>query len=90
MSLDRCPTCKARYRRGESCRRCGMELVWLLRIKQNAQQIKQQLIHVLTEQDYKQAKVLVKQHQQLVADATIDHIGMFVNAQILSKQKQHQ
>ena len=78
MSLDRCPHCKARYRRGESCRRCGMELVWLLRIKQNAEQIKQQLIHRLTEQDYKQAKVLVKQHQQLVADANIDRISVFL------------
>lgn len=78
MSLDRCPHCKARYRRGESCRRCGMELVWLLRIKQNAEQIKRQLIHTLTERDYKQAKVLVKQHQQLVTDSTIDRIGMFL------------
>jgi alpha-galactosidase/6-phospho-beta-glucosidase family protein len=55
-----------------------MELVWLLRIKQDAQQIKQQLIRTLTEQDYKQAKVLVKRHQQLVTDASIDRIGVFL------------
>jgi len=78
VSLDRCPHCKARYRRGESCRRCGMELVWLLRIKQDAEQIKQQLICRLTEQDYKQARILIKQHQQLVADSTIDRIGVFL------------
>jgi hypothetical protein len=55
-----------------------MELVWLLRIKQDAQQIKQQLIRTLTEQDYKQAKVLVKRHQQLVTDVNVDRISVFL------------
>lgn len=76
--LERCPNCKARYRRGESCRRCGMEFVWLLRIQQDAKQLQQQLRCALTEQDYKQAKMLVKQHQQLLSDPMIDRIGVFL------------
>ena len=80
MILDRCPNCKARYRQGESCRRCGMELVWLLRIKQNAEQIKQQLIHALIKHDYEQAKVLADQHEQLVVDTMVERIGVFLDA----------
>ncbi|MGC1951293.1 MAG: hypothetical protein WA970_01650 [Gammaproteobacteria bacterium] len=34
--MDRCPNCRARYREGAQCYRCGMELSQLLRIEAQA------------------------------------------------------
>ena len=34
--MDRCPNCRARYREGEHCYRCGMELAQLLKIEAQA------------------------------------------------------
>lgn len=34
--MERCPNCRARYREGEHCYRCGMELSQLLQIEARA------------------------------------------------------
>ncbi len=34
--MERCPNCRARYREGTVCNRCGMDLSLLLRIEEQA------------------------------------------------------
>ena len=40
--MERCPNCGARYRTGETCRRCGMELQQLLSIEITVRQLTRQ------------------------------------------------
>ncbi len=76
--MDRCPNCKARYRQGDSCRRCGMDLTWLLKINAGAASIKREIRHCLLSGEYEQAKRLVVEHQRLVHDPRINSIHTFL------------
>lgn len=78
--MTRCPNCKARYKGGENCHRCGMELNWLLNIEESARVLRSKIIKALLSGDYQQAKILVQQHQQLIEHPLIDNIHPFIDS----------
>ena len=78
--MERCPNCKARYRKGETCRRCGMELKWLLKIEQSAESLRQQIIQALKNEEWGVAKRFIQQHQQLIEDPWINRMSQFLDA----------
>ncbi len=80
--MTRCPNCKARYKGGEHCHRCGMELNWLLNIEKSAQVLRSTLVKSLADADYQQTKKLVRQHQQLISHSLIDNIALFLNSNL--------
>jgi len=80
--MKRCPNCKARYKGGENCHRCGMEFKWLLTIQDSALALRSAIIKALTNEDYVQARKLVRQHQQLIKDPLIDAIAIFLEPRL--------
>lgn len=82
--MDRCPNCKARYRKRDSCHRCGMDLSWLLKINARAGSIKQEIRHCLLNGEYAQVKSLITRHQQLVNDPAINLIQAFLDKEELN------
>lgn len=61
----RCPNCRARYREGTTCHRCGMELELLLKIEQAAQYYLTVGISALAANDRHLAMVHLKRAYQL-------------------------
>lgn len=49
--MERCPNCRARYRDGEACRRCGMELGHLLAAEAAAERLLRQGVANLADGD---------------------------------------
>lgn len=76
--MDRCPNCKARYRDGEVCRRCGIEFVRLLEIEQQAELLRAKIANTLRTREFDQALKYVNQHRQLMTDPFMDHIHRFL------------
>lgn len=76
--MERCPNCKARYRSGEVCRRCGMELTWLLKIERNAELLHQQMIQALKNEQWETAKQYIQKHQQLVENPWVNKVSKFL------------
>ncbi len=76
--MKRCPNCRARYKGGESCHRCGMDFKWLLDIEKSALSLRPAIARALYENDYKQAKKLLGQHQQLIKDPVMDSLALFL------------
>lgn len=69
--MERCPNCRARYRDGEHCYRCGMELSQLLKIEAQAALWERTAVARLAAGDLSGAdaaatKSLLRQHRPLV------------------------
>jgi len=59
--MERCPNCRARYREGTVCYRCGMNLSLLLRIEEQAKAWERIAVERLAVGDHEGAKVAIKQ-----------------------------
>lgn len=88
--MERCPNCKVRYRGGETCRRCGIELTWLLEIDRQAATLRNKIIAALRDNQQSTALNYVKKHRQLVADPWVDTLYQFLQAAELEKPVLHQ
>ncbi|MBT3308862.1 MAG: hypothetical protein HOL04_08190 [Gammaproteobacteria bacterium] len=63
--MDKCPNCRARYRGGEQCHRCGMELELLLHIEQQREQLIIEALQALTQQHHNEALDLLQQAESM-------------------------
>lgn len=57
--MEQCPHCRARYRGGTECYRCGMDLSLLLQIEERAQAWERIAVKRLASGDLAQAEVAV-------------------------------
>ncbi len=49
--MDRCPQCRARYKGGETCRRCGADVSLLVAIEARAETLARQAVAKLLADD---------------------------------------
>lgn len=64
--LPHCPICRAsRTEERETCRRCGAELAWPLRLAQQARNQEQRALHALARDDLLQALLHARQARAL-------------------------
>ncbi len=82
--MERCPNCNARYRAGESCRRCGMELQQLLSIEMAVQQLTHQAFSQLSRREVSNAADTLSKRLTLRYDPFIAVVFDFCNS-ILQK-----
>ncbi len=76
--MERCPNCKARYRGGESCHRCGIELTYLLQINQQAVNLRVQIAAALRDNQRNTALKYTQQLRQLIPDPWGDTLYRFL------------
>ena len=67
--MQRCPNCRARYRDGDTCHRCGMELTLLLRVEQASECYLMAGIDALAVNDPDTARVFFNRSFRLTHDA---------------------
>jgi len=79
--MKRCPNCRARYKGGENCHRCGMEFKWLLNIEESALSLRPAITKALLNNDHIKARKLLRQHQQLLKDPVIDSLALFLESE---------
>ncbi|CAM4141605.1 hypothetical protein VRRI112168_15690 [Vreelandella rituensis] len=66
--MQHCPNCRARYREGSTCRRCGMELELLLKSEQASQYYLTAGICAMATNDRHVAMAHLKRAYQLTHD----------------------
>ena len=76
--MQRCPNCKARYRGGQVCHRCEMELTRLLEIDRQAASLCVQIAAALRNNQRSTALKYLKKHRHLVADPRMDRLYRFL------------
>lgn len=54
--MQRCPNCRARYRGGDECGRCGMMLTSLLRLEEQVMMLERQAVQQLAAGDIEAAQ----------------------------------
>ena len=77
--MQRCPNCKARYRGGEACHRCEMELTRLLEIERQAATLRVQIAAALRNTQRGTALKYIKKYRHLVADPRMDGLYRFLH-----------
>lgn len=66
--MQRCPNCRAHYRGGSACRRCGMALAPLLTLEKASEQLLQAGIDALSVNDQPTASAYLLRAYQLTHD----------------------
>ncbi|MCL7929756.1 hypothetical protein [Halomonas llamarensis] len=79
--MQRCPNCRARYREGSTCHRCGMELAPLLKVEQASQYYLAVGISALAAQDHSIAVTHLEQAYRLNHDPLAKVLLDFCNSQ---------
>ncbi len=78
--MERCPNCSARYRTGETCRRCGMELQQLLSIETAVHQLTRQAFSQLANGKVSDAAETLSKTLKLRHDPFIAIVFDFCNS----------
>ncbi len=58
--MERCPNCKARYKDGDTCQRCGMDLSRLVQIENQVRCLEHVAIQKILNQDAFAAERILK------------------------------
>lgn len=75
--MERCPNCRARWESGETCRRCGMDLVPLLACERAAESLMTRALAALAAGRVTDAIDSLSQAQGLIPDPLIGHLKAF-------------
>ena len=75
--MERCPSCRARWESGETCRRCGMDLAPLLACERAAESLMTRALAALAAGQVTDAIDSLTQAQGLIADPLIGHLKAF-------------
>jgi len=79
--MQRCPNCRARYRGGENCPRCGMELSALIRLETRVQQLQRAAVHSMCQGDCSSAQTILQQALGLQATPMVVSLLGFARQQ---------
>lgn len=80
--MQHCPNCRARYRDGSACRRCGMELKRLISIENTSDQFLQAGIEALAADDQHTASAHLLRAYQLTHDPLAKALWGFCHCEI--------
>lgn len=78
--MERCPNCRARWEGGETCRRCGMDLVPLLGVERAVESLLARAGAQLATGETEAAVRTLGKARGLSADPLIGHLGRFARS----------